>query len=266
MKDAEVDRLARARIGPKMEERRRLFFRQVQAIDIQVTSQRPGDSRARAQATQDACEREAEDRAWVPWNELRAVLAATGVRYTVELTSELNAEVKRHLVIDDLVSFVNSVGGDEWTVRGAAERALKMISSEIDLYGVKLKRLAEEQGRIEQTIYNFVGPVGAVQTGAYSTATVVQQFDTKERQSLKIALDELHARVVALEVSALPQKEDVLELINDARAEVDRERPNRLRLGSTLSGIGTVIQTVGAAEAAYHALKIAAAMIGITLP
>ena len=129
-----------------------------------------------------------------------------------------------------------------------------------------LKRAAEQQGRTGQPIYNFHGPVAAVQTGPYSTASVVQIFGAEHRQALTNALDELRARVEALETTVMPQRAEVVELIDEARSEVRREQPNRLRLGSVLSGIGTAVQTVAATEAAYHALKAAAAMAGIALP
>jgi hypothetical protein len=45
-----------------------------------------------------------------------------------------------------------------------------------------------------------------------------------------------------------------------------KERPNRLRLASALAGIATTIQTVGAVQAAYLVLKVAASAVGIRLP
>ncbi len=46
----------------------------------------------------------------------------------------------------------------------------------------------------------------------------------------------------------------------------DSERPNSLKVSSVLTGIGTAVQTIGALQPAYQALKTAAAAFGLPLP
>ncbi|MGH7325467.1 MAG: hypothetical protein ACREJ9_12595 [Candidatus Rokuibacteriota bacterium] len=266
MIDPEVGKLARERIGPRMEERRRLLSRQIETINNTMAIRGLGSSSVRNKAIQEACEQETAARATLAWENLKAVLAATGVSFSEELAGDLKAEVAQHVHSGDLAQLVNAASGDDQRIRESVGRALRMIGSDIDLYAVNLKRTAEDQGRAGQPIYNFMGPVGAVQTGPYATATVVQQFGPAQREALSQALQALRARVEAIEAAAMPQKAELVELIDDARMEVKRDQPNRLRLTSALSGIAMTIQTVGAAPDAYAALKAAAAAVGITLP
>jgi hypothetical protein len=164
------------------------------------------------------------------------------------------------------LQIVNGVGGDDHNLRGAMDRALQMVGSDVDLYVINLRRVAEQQGRMGQPILNFLGHVGAVQTGPYATATIVQEFGIDERQALIRSLEELRACIATVEAEATPTKTDVVEVIDEAHAEVRKERPNPLRLTSILSGIGTAVQTIAAAQPAYQMLKAAAATVGVLLP
>ena len=266
MIDPEVSRLARDRIGLRMEERRRRFPDVIRMVEETMAGRGLSQSSVRTNAIQNACDNGAALRLADSWTDLKNVLAAVGVSFTEQLAGDLKGQIGQHVALDDLVRIVNGAAGDDRRFHSSVEHQLRKIGSDIDLYCANLKRAAEQQGRTGQPIYNFHGPVAAVQTGPYSTASVVQIFGAEHRQALTNALDELRARVEALETTVMPQKAEVVELIDEARGEVRREQPNRLRLGSVLSGIGTAVQTVAATEAAYHALKAAAAMAGIALP
>ena len=266
MIDPEVSRLVRERIGPRMEERRRLVPRRILVIENDMATRGLGQSSIRTQVIQEACEQEVAARIALSWTELKNILAAVGVSFTEELAGDLKGQVAQHIAVADLVQIVNGAAGDDHRFHSSVERELRMLSSDVDLYCANLKRVAEQQGRTGQPILNFHGPVGAVQTGPYAAASVVQQFGVEQRQALARALDELRARIETLEASALPQKSEVVELIEEARQEVAKDRPNGLRLTSVLSGVATAVQTIGATEAAYQAVKLAAAMAGIPLP
>jgi hypothetical protein len=108
--------------------------------------------------------------------------------------------------------------------------------------------------------------VGAVQTGSHSIANVTQTVNAEGTVALKEALD-LAAKALA-QVGTIPghNKDDVLELIADGKAELDKPKPNMSRLGSYLGTIGAVLSTVASLEPAYDAVKAAAGMLGYTLP
>jgi len=104
------------------------------------------------------------------------VLAAVGVSFTEQLAGDLKGQIGQHVALDDLVRIVNGAAGDDRRFDSSVEHQLRKIGSDIDLYCANLKRAAEQQGRTGPPIYNFHGPVAAVQTGPYSTASVVQIF------------------------------------------------------------------------------------------
>lgn len=49
-------------------------------------------------------------------------------------------------------------------------------------------------------------------------------------------------------------KNEVLELVGDARAEAERPKPNVLRLRTTLLALATSIQTAASLQPAYQAI------------
>jgi hypothetical protein len=263
MIDPEVRRLAQERIGPRMEERRRLFPRQIASINESMTLRGLGRSSFRTQAIQEACEQEMATRAALAWTEIRTVLAAVGVRFTEDLAGDLKAEVKEHLHTGDLVQVVNGAGGDDQQLRGSLDRTLRMIGSDIDLYAVNLKRVAEQQGRAGQPIYNFLGPVGAVQTGAGSVAHVVQSIGAGDREALLRALEALGQAVAAVKDLAAERRVDILQLVDDSKRELAKERPNTLRLPGLLRDLATAVQTIPAAQEAYETLRALMTALGL---
>lgn len=95
---------------------------------------------------------------------------------------------------------------------------------------------------------------------------MLQSFGSEEIGRLTAALNELRARVAALETDAISNKDEVVELIVEARDELARDRPNRRRIASVLSGVAQVVETAAALGPAYGAVKLAAAQLGISLP
>lgn len=69
-------------------------------------------------------------------------------------------------------------------------------------------------------------------------------------------------------VDELPgyEKDELLDLIEEGRAEVDKAKPNGMRLTSVFSAIATAIQTAGSLQSAYQALKAALLPLGLPLP
>jgi len=188
-----------------MEERRRRFPDVIRMVEETMAGRGLSQSSVRTNAIQNACDNGAALRLADSWTDLKNVLAAVGVSFTEQLAGDLKGQIGQHVALDDLVRIVNGAAGDDRRFDSSVEHQLRKIGSDIDLYCANLKRAAEQQGRTGPPIYNFHGPVAAVQTGPYSTASVVQLFGAEHRQALANALDELRARVEALETTVMPQ-------------------------------------------------------------
>jgi hypothetical protein len=115
------------------------------------------------------------------------------------------------------------------------------------------------------TIHN-TGSIGALQTGAGSSANVQQQWVTGDTAALQSALDTLRAAAeLAQELDADAQRELVAN-INHARAELRDEKPNTGKLVRWLGGIGAVVGAVGSIQPAFEAVKALARALGIPMP
>jgi hypothetical protein len=263
MMDPDAGRLARERIAPRMDERRRLFRQRIEIIKNNMSLRGLGRSGALIETIQEACVQEAAARAELAWTELRNVLAALGVSFTEELAGDLKDEVRQQIHTGDLVESVNGAGGDDQSFRMTVERWLRMIGADIDLYAVNLKRLAEQQGRPGQPILNFLGPVGAVQTGAGAIANVVQDMGAGDREALSRALEAIRQALEVGKELVGARKAEVLELLEEGKRELAKERPNSVRLPGLLRDLATAVQTIPAAKEAYETLRALMTALGL---
>jgi hypothetical protein len=60
--------------------------------------------------------------------------------------------------------------------------------------------------------------------------------------------------------------QEAVDLIDGAKAEAKSSNPNTSRLRALLASVPVAIQVAGSIEPAYHAVKVAAQVIGVQLP
>jgi hypothetical protein len=208
--------------------------------------------------------------AWQAW--LRALSTQASV-VTTDLRPFLLAEIEKALEsesqdlaakVEETQRLVQGMGGDspQQFLLTARAKALEKVANEID-YAI-LEATSKHAHGASSATFNFYGQVGAVQTGPGATAMVTITAD--QRQTIAGALtavQEVVARAPELEPA---QRAQVVELVTEAKSEVEKDKPNSFRLRGVLSGIGMAVQTLGSAREAYHLLKGAAALIGLNLP
>ena len=128
----------------------------------------------------------------------------------------------------------------------------------------------QRQQRTDQTegkpVYNIYSPIGAFQTGAGSSANVVQHIGTQERETLLQALVVVKDALSKLPETAGISKAEIVEMVEDAHAEIQKSAPNRIKMTSILTTVGETIRVVGSMNSAYQSLKTALLPHGITLP
>jgi hypothetical protein len=107
--------------------------------------------------------------------------------------------------------------------------------------------------------------IGAVQTGAHSSATVSMEVNHDHFDALATSLEALSKAMAG--VVSLPNhdKGEILELIGDSRSELSKEKPNLSKLRSLLPMIGSAVAFVSELGSAYDAVKNAAGAVGISL-
>jgi hypothetical protein len=108
--------------------------------------------------------------------------------------------------------------------------------------------------------------VGGYQIGPTSAATVTQISNSADSEALRRALDLVEASLPAAANSPGLMADEVLELVDETRAELAKARPNSIRLRIVASGVATAIQTIGMLQPAYQALKAALLPFGVLLP
>jgi hypothetical protein len=264
------------RIQPSIEERRLHFARALEGIESGMALKGLGRSGALLQTIHDACVGEIEGRTWLAWSAVKEVLAATGVQYSETLASELlaivDAAAERADVREALRRKIDSVGGiispdaPELDLDAPIRRSLAKRESDIDLYVLALAAKLKSDGLSGGTIINnFLGPVGAYQVGSSSIATVNLTVTPSDTDALRKALALLERSMGA--AAAPPAfSENVLELVQQTSTELAKPRPNLVRAAALAGGIATTIQTAGALQPAYQALKSALSSFGIHLP
>lgn len=114
--------------------------------------------------------------------------------------------------------------------------------------------------------YNFHGNVGSVQTGANAVANVVQNFGANERASLAAALQQFKEAIEIEPSLTETQKRELLEITQKCSNEIGNESHNDTKLLGMFNVLGTTVQTLASAPAAYQVLKTAFLACGISLP
>jgi hypothetical protein len=253
------------------------------AISRQLVSLGGARSGSGALAIQTLCTNEIKGAVEVAWANIWRVLSNVGFEPTDQLEQdlkvELRAQVENHygaLTYIVVTAASKAAGVPEshplvhdgrMALLKAFDQARENVAAEIALCMETARRRAGSSTPESPTTVNyFYSPVGAVVTGARATANVVQNLGAGDRAEVLKALDEFRRAVAALVEVPEQFRTNVIELIDDGRGELCKERPNGFRLSSALSGIAVTVQTAGALQPAYQALKIGLAAFGISLP
>jgi hypothetical protein len=266
--------MATKRVALEFQERHVAIAEEVGRIKGEMSARGVLFSGMTIQRIREAIRREFEVRAAIAWNVWARALSAGRVEITAALPDELKARMRKHLEegcqdlvahYRDAVNLMQGGGGARMEeLDPLREHAIAKVSSEIDLGLLEAARPGPTGGSAAP-VFNIYSPVGAIQTGAGSSATVHMSFTEQERGPL---LEALQAVEGALRDAALPSERagELTEAIVVASSEVQKNKPNMLTLRGVLAGIAGTIQTIGSASTAYQLLKAAAASIGLHLP
>lgn len=113
--------------------------------------------------------------------------------------------------------------------------------------------------------YNFHGNVGSVQTGANAVANVVQNFGANERASLASALQQFRDAIEIEPSLTESERQKLLEIAQECTSEISSESPDDTNLKNIFNVLGTTVQSLASAPAAYQVMKASFLACGIDL-
>jgi hypothetical protein len=280
MLNPKVAKLADERIQIQLNQRHKQFRQEITRVTDQMTLQGTLDSTIANREFFNRYASEIETRASIVWEELKKVLSAIDVHPSEELASHLKQDVETYLLstANDLTKDISKLANyimntqeidnliDKLT--NTQNKALERINNGIELFVLSLGRTKEKEVRDESTknIINGTGNVGAVQTGQGATSNVTQIISSNDQEALFQALDDIRKYLESGGNLSGFLKEEVIELIDDSRAEIEKPNPNGTRLKTYLMSIAVSIQTVAGLKPAYEVIKFALSHFHIILP
>jgi hypothetical protein len=113
---------------------------------------------------------------------------------------------------------------------------------------------------------NVHGPVGAVQTGPSSTATVTQTINVPAQGEILAALEAVNSAIVAAQSGDPSKHADALEVIEELTTQAKKDKPNRLTVRALLSGLSSTLRGLAVAPQALETLTAWGHALGQSLP
>ncbi len=277
--DQEIIKIANDHIRIKIGEQNSSVRAEIARIKTEMSARGMFHSSTTITRVAGLCVDSVKNRAQLVWQTLFRFITTAGISYSPELADELKSLVEQHLpeklgdlrgYIQQTAEFAGSptlserLGEDLDTGR---KQALAKVGTEIDLFVQSLKRRGDSgQADLPSTVFNIYSPVASIQTGNSSIANVTQNIATEVKDQILKALEEINSALTQAEVEIPAPKAELIEVVQESRAELQKEKPNLTKLRSLLSTVGTSIQVVSCLKPAYDTLKGALTFIGISLP
>lgn len=273
MLDPKVPELTDGLIQSQFAERRQRLVQELKALAMELNSRGLFHSGVHVQRAVEICRREIETRAWIVHNAHLRVLSQLAVDPYSELSRDLKSRVSYYLPLGDdyaqapkeLASRMGLQSTPDIRVHETHEHVLAKIGTEIDLFVETLTRRKKERAD-GTSIYNFYSPVGAFQTGPGSNANVVQHISSQDKEALQQALMAVREALSHLSDTQEFPKKEIVEVVDEARSEIAKPVPNRVKLTSMLTTLGETIRVMGSMNSAYQLLKTALLPFGIMMP
>ena len=212
------------------------------------------------------------------WAVAKECLDAAHISYENDLPTNIKTEIHNCFPsadrdlneVKEVVGKMSNAAMHEPMVKRYEEaRALAVgeLDAEIELFALNLKnKPAMHQGGIHINNSN----IGAVQTGASSTANVTLSIGSAQKLDLMRAMDALREALIEAAKQGSVEATEALDHVEDGIEELTKDTPKTSKVRASLVMMGQAI--VGAvslaanAKPAYEVAKVAAKAIGIDLP
>jgi hypothetical protein len=221
------------------------------------------------------CADAVKERGQIAWRDLHRAVTTAGMSYYEGIEAELAAIVEEFLpqALEDIRHHLlppGAMGMDKEAMRNhfnkvlndARDVALQTAHNEIGLFAHNLMARAAQAGTSNATTVHVYAPVGSIQTGAGSVANVNMSLDEGSKAKLVEALNSLLQAIPRSPELTAQTGAQLRELVEETVVEVKKQQPNNLKLRTTLSGIASTIQTVGAFKDVFEVVKSAVEAVG----
>jgi len=252
---------------------------EIERIKAEMAARGHVRSGAMVKRVTDLCIEAVKNRAQLVWQILFRFITTAGISYGEGLSEELKALVAVQLPkqLGDLkghVSRIAQLAGSpslhssfDAELDAARNAALAKVGTEIDLFVHSLRKKADVQkNNAMSTIFNVYSPVGSIQIGDNAIANVSQSVDTDTKHQIISALEQINDILDHPDVDTALPKGELIEVVEESRKELQKEKPNVTRLRSLLTTVGTSIQVISSMKPAYDTLKQAMTFLGVSLP
>lgn len=276
MLDPKVAQVSDGLIEHTLIERRRMFSRDLQAIGAELNARGLFHSGVHLQKAMDLCVHELALRAHIIFQTDVRVLSQLNVAPYADMKEDLRRRLEQFLpladdyssALQDLQSRLGLKAHPDFRIHEPRAHVLGKLGGEIDLLVeslIRRQREATNQSGGSPTL-NIYGTVGALQTGAGSTANVVQHISSDDKKALLEALAAVQQALANLPEPSPFHKGEVLDIVHEVSSELGKSEPNRIKVTSALRAIGETIRLAGSMNGAYQLLKTALLPFGIMLP
>ena len=148
-------------------------------------------------------------------------------------------------------------------VSGRCRELAATLDIEAQFYVDEMRRTEERQDAGTTPGMVFNASVGAVQTGAFSTAHVSLSGPDADR--FVAALEDLKGSIAENTEIQTEQREQAEELADDLLNAVKADKPNPPRIGALFGGLAQTINTVASLRPAWETARDAAIAIGLLI-
>jgi len=265
MIDEEIKKIAHDRIRIEIGEQNNNLHREIDRVKAEMSHRGVLRSSMAIKRVTDLCVETIKNRAQLVWQTLFRFITTSGISYSENLSEELKGLIVHHLPenLGDVRGHVKKIT----EIAGSPNMYERIVGTEIDLFVHALKKKeAVETNGTSSTVFNIYSPVGSIQTGDSSIANVAQNIDTEVKEQIRKALEDIELALNQPEVEPSSSKTELIEVVQESKDEIQKEKPNVTRLRSLLTTVGTSIQVVSSLKPAYETLKHALTFLGISLP
>lgn len=270
MLDAKILELSRKLIHPQLADRQEALRWEVVAQERKAAAEGWHESGQFVKVLSRLGVEEIKIRVRLVSSVLFRVISECRVQHYADLEHDLKGEVAIHAqeakaavvsVIGDRLQHVDERlrGLARADLEGAEQRSVELANGDIGLFAHRLSLPANQAQHGGGNIIQVTGSVGAIQTGDWAVANVVQNIGEDERAVVARSL-----AAVREYLNANPANQtELVEVVNDAGSELVKEKPNLTKLKSLMVGIAGTVQTIAAAQPAFQAVKAALAVLGL---
>lgn len=144
---------------------------------------------------------------------------------------------------------------DDSHVQEAIDRAVSEYRALISLAITALGNTAAPQPQVVHSPV-FHAPVGNYQVGNRNAASVTQSVVAQVAPAeVKAALDALIKALQYAQDYTPDERDDMVEVLEQLKAEADKEKPNRITVGSLIGGLRDVLEGLQAAPEAWKTVR-----------